>query len=362
MRRRAVRGITVISLAFSLSLFFGAGCLRADNSPEADRDWQVILQQASGPGNRFRTQEEALAIAREHLDKQEAALREFEHSYPSDSRHYSAVIRLATILAAKARLRHEPVLMDNARQLLGDLEKDAKTPLPVKADAGFARVSQSMQDMSGGHADATARETLLQTVRQFDTAYPTDRRTPNLLTELATLYDDQPAQKQALLEEAFGRTTDAVARRRVSDDLKRLGLLGKPLELRIEPYTGGAAIEMAQRRGRVQVILFWASYSMPALHELAVLKKVAAQAAAQAVDFVTISVDEDRNALTETLKAADVKWPTHCDGKGWTGETVRDLGINALPVVWVLDRKGVLTNLNARGTEAESIRQALAQP
>lgn len=354
-----VKNFTVLALSWLL-LMGGPRPLGAANRPEADRAWQVILEQASGPGNRFNNQNEALAAARAHLDKQESALREFARTYPDDSRYYSAVIRLATVLAAKARLLHKPLLMDEARRSLDDLEKDAKTPPPIKADAGYARVTQSMQDVTG-ETDDDSRKALLATVNQFDAAYPLDRRTGNLLAELATLYDDQPTEKKAILEEAAGKTTDPNTQRRIADDLKRIALVGQPADFRIEPMVG-PAIEMASRRGRVQVILFWASYSMPALHEMARLKEIAAQLAGQPVDFLTVSVDEDRAPVSATLKAAELNWPTQCDGKGWTGELVRSLAINALPTVWVLDRKGVLTGLNARGQEIPTIRGALAGP
>ena len=51
----------------------------------------------------------------------------------------------------------------------------------------------------------------------------------------------------------------------------------------------------------------------------------------------------------------------HCDGHAWEGELVRSLGINTLPTVWVLDRKGRLLTLNARDKAPDIIRQALVQ-
>ena len=334
-------------------------CAPAD-SANADRAWQTILQQASGPGNRFHSQEEALKAAGEHLAKQEAALREFAHAYPDDARHFSAEIRLATVLAAKARLTHQPAALAEAKKILSDLETNPATPLPVKADAGFARVSQVMEEVST-HLNDSTRDELLQTVRQFDTDYPGDRRTPNLLTEVATLYDSQPAAKKALLEEAAGRVTDETVRKRINDDLRRIALLGHPLDLRLQPWEGGPPVNLAAYRGRVIVLLFWASWSMPSLHELAWLEKNAAQFDGQPVEFFTVSLDEDRAALAATIKVAGLRWPVHCDGRGWEGELVRSLGINALPTVWVLDRKGNLLTLNAREHALDDIRQALAR-
>ena len=102
---------------------------------------------------------------------------------------------------------------------------------------------------------------------------------------------------------------------------------------------------------------------MPSLHELAQLQRTAVEFAGQPVDFLTISLDEDRKALASTIEAANLRWPVHCDSRGWKGELVRSLGINALPTVWVLDRDGNLLDLNARGEQAaDFIRKALAPP
>ncbi len=326
---------------------------------EADHAWQIILQQASGPGTRFHNQEEAFAAARKHLDAQETSLREFVRIYPDDPRAYSARIRLSSVLSAKGRMTNRPTLVTEAQKLLTDIETDPQIPPPVKADAGFARVSRSMENVAGHPVDDATRDALLKAARAFDAAYPDDRRTAGLLTEVATLYDADPVQKKALLEEAAPRATDESLRGRINDDLKRLGLLGRPLELRILPWQGGAPISLGATHGRVSVVLFWASSSMPALHELARLKEVAAEFQGQPVDFYGISLDEDRSALADTIKAADIHWPVQCDGRGWKGELVRSLGINALPTVWVLDRRGELTTLNARENTAESIRAAL---
>ena len=331
----------------------------ATPSAEADRVWQIILQQASGPGTRFHNQEEAFAAARKHLDAQETSLREFVRVYPDDPRAYSARIRLSSVLSAKGRMTSRPALAAEAQKILADIEADPQTPPPVKADAGFARVSRSMENVAGHPIDDAARGGLLEAIRAFDAAYPDDRRTAGLLTEVATLYDADPTQKKALLEEAAPRATDESLRGRISDDLRRIGLLGRPLELRILPWQGGASINLGAAQGRVSVVLFWASSSMPALHELARLKEVALEFQGQPVDFYGVSLDEDRSALGDTIKAADLHWPVQCDGRGWQGEMVRSLGINALPTVWILNRRGELTSLNARENTADGIRAAL---
>jgi protein-disulfide isomerase-like protein with CxxC motif len=352
--------ISTARFAAVFLLFYGPvwSAFSAGTSPEADRAWQVILEQAGGPGTRFPDQAAAMAAARSHLEKQESALREFRHRFSDDPRHYSAEIRLSAVLAARCRMTGLPSLRAEADKILADLEHDPATPAPIKADAAFARVTQGMEDGSR-HADPATRDALLRDAHAFSAAYPGDRRMAGLLAELATLYDSDPAQKSALLAEAAPQATDEGLRQRIADDQRRLALLGHPVEGRLTPWDGTPPVGLAALHGKVVVILFWASWSLPALHELAALEQAAPAFKDQPVAFVTVSLDQDRAALAATIKAADLPWPVACDYRGWKGELVRTWGINALPTVWILDRTGNLTTLNARGQEADSIRAAL---
>jgi hypothetical protein len=347
------------SLAFAL--LAQSVALGAATAPEADSAWQVILEQASGPGTRFHDRAEAVAAARSHLEKQEAALRDFLRRFPSDPRRYSAQIRLAGVLAARSKALGKPALHDEASKLLATLESDPASPPNVQADAAFARVSQEMEDLPLDPAPL-ARDALLRDVRAFDTAHPGDRRFAGLLTEVATLYDGDPSEKEALLADADARADDAALRSRIADDRRRISLLGRPLDLRLPPSQTGPASELAEHRGHVVVLIFWASWSLPALQELAAVMQAAPDFSGKPVEFLTVSLDEDRAALASTIHVANLKWPVYCDGKGWEGEMVRSLGLNTLPTVWILDRAGRMTTLNARGHEPDLIRAALASP
>ena len=366
MRRLSTLSIRVTRFPLTLVvailtwLFFGDYCSQAaPASSDADRLWQTILEEAGGPGNRFASQADAVKGIREHLDRQEASLCAFLRRFPADPHAYSASIRLSGVLSAKSRLLKQPGLRAEARKILVGIEGDPSVASPIKADAGFARVSQAMEDAAGLTDDAT-RDGLLTEIRGFDKAFPSDRRTAGLLTEIATLYDSQPTQKKSLLDEAAARTTDDALRRRIDDDLKRLARLGNPLDLQLMSYRGGKPIQLSSARGRVVVLFFWASWSLPSLRELGQLQQDAAKFSGQPVDFFTVSLDADRKALESACQAAGMQWLVHCDGKGWQGEMIRSLGINSLPTVWILDRRGNLLTLNARGSEsAEIIEKAL---
>ena len=46
------------------------------------------------------------------------------------------------------------------------------------------------------------------------------------------------------------------------------------------------------------------------------------------------------------------------DGLGWRGAIPRSLGINALPAVWMIDKRGILRSINARANYENLISPA----
>lgn len=375
---RAVRiaALGLALLAFRPPVLRGAEAPTPNTPPPADRDWQEVLTLEAGPRERPRDRAAALTAAREHLAQQEGALKRFLDANPADPRHFEARLRLSDVLSAAARMGDpgSPGVVgqraESARQL-DLLEADPAAPSGAKTNAAYARLRQFMQDSAGGAETGPAgnarRESLSRAIRGFDAAHPDDRRTPALLLELATLYDSRPPEKKALLDEVLARApeTDAETRGRAGDDLRRLALLGKPVKLRLPPAVHGgnpaATVELGARRGRVVVLLFWASWSAPSLLELERLQAVVPRFDPRQVEFLSLSLDEDRAALAAAVKAERLTWPVYCDGRGWEGAAVRSVGLNAVPTVWVIGRDGALRTLNARGpgVAEEAIREAL---
>ena len=50
--------------------------------------------------------------------------------------------------------------------------------------------------------------------------------------------------------------------------------------------------------------------------------------------------------------------PQYFDGKGWKNETSTKFGINSIPRMWLVDKKGNLADLNARQDLAGKVREA----
>ena len=344
--RRVIRGcLCFVAIAFTMPGYAGV-----------EEDWNAIVVLEAGPKGSFQTRELARQVTIEHLGRQEKALRHFLATYPDDARCFDARLQLAHLLAIRRDVEANPKAWAEATSLLDDLEKTA--PPEKKADVAFARISLFMRRMRAD--DASARNSLTDMVTAFQKAFPRDRRLAPLLVELATVYDADPAKKTGLLKEAQPLATDEELKQRIDDDLKRVAMLGKPLELKFTPVRG-SPFDAREQRGKIVLIVFFADWSPPSMETLRQVQQGVKLLSPEKFQPVGISLDENREALAANLKSQGLAWPVYCDGKGWESPLVRSFGINSLPTVWLLDRQGNLRTLNARNDAAAMARKLMQE-
>ena len=196
--------------------------------------------------------------------------------------------------------------------------------------------------------DDSERDALLSHVLQFKKDYPTDHRNGALLAEMASAYDSEPQKKRDLLNEALRYADTAELKARINDDLKRLGMLGRPLKLKFDSVQGDA-IDLDSYHGKVVLVYFFAGWSTPSVLGLQPVKDIADHMPKNG-EFqlmLAISLDEKKETTLLLIKKMGLNCPVYFDGKGWESPLARSLGINALPTVWLVDKQGNLRVLNA---------------
>ena len=347
-----------------LLLLLAAPALASD---EADRVWAGVAALEKGPGRPPDDAPEAVVkVARAHLAKQEQALSDFITRFPEDPRRFEAEIKFAGVSAALGASLSDRVRVEKALQRLAAVERSESAPAKAKADAAFLRITTTMQTVNLAAAArpgeaAGARNTILESAQNFAGRYPDDRRAARLLTEAATLLDDQPSRKRKVLEQAQSLARDEGTRQRIADDLQRLDMLGSSPDISF-PTIQGREFSLAAERGRVVVLIFWAGWSPPSVVWLSEFSKTAREWPPDRVSIATVSLDRQRNEGAKTLRALGLMdWPTSCEGGGWDNALARRLAINALPTVFVFDREGRLRELNAKTNCASVVRQLLAE-
>ena len=99
------------------------------------------------------------------------------------------------------------------------------------------------------------------------------------------------------------------------------------------------ATRLADLRGKVVVLNFWASWCPPCLEETQSLNKLQEQIAAKGGVVLGVSVDDDNAAYEKFLVDNHVVFPTYRDT---TKKSSLDYGTSMYPETYLIDRNGLL--------------------
>lgn len=101
----------------------------------------------------------------------------------------------------------------------------------------------------------------------------------------------------------------------------------------------GGAWRLADHKGRVVLINFWATWCAPCVLESPMLERVYQQGTASGVDFVGMDVKDERDAAHSFITDKHMTYPMVYDE---TAKTALQLGIpsGGLPVTVLIDRAG----------------------
>jgi len=319
----------------------------------ADTAWALVEKLDLGPPSQPKSRDEAVQLARQHFAQHRATIESFLVGYPDDPRSFDARIRLAGLMAAEGSMDEKPALVRQALQDLIALEKTPNIPSNQIADAAFRRISLQMQTLEGRESEQ--RDVVVTAVRNYANRFPSDKRSARLLVEASTICTGVPETMRSLLSQAQSLTSEPELIARIADDLRRLDRLGKPLDITISTMDG-RRMALESLRGRVVALVFWSADSPHSVLWMQGFRNQLRKLPTSDVVFIGVSLDENREALDAMMQRLDITWPTHFDGNGWEGELVRSLGINAIPTLWLVDKRGILRSLNAREHFNTSLR------
>jgi thiol-disulfide isomerase/thioredoxin len=159
---------------------------------------------------------------------------------------------------------------------------------------------------------------------------------------------------------------DLAARR-----LKQLDLVGKPAPALAGVDLDGKPFKLADAKGEVVLVVFWATWCLPNAQEMPWLDHLEEAYRAKGLRVVGVNLDSAQEGLQETKAALphvrrflldyNVTWPTLLNGKGEL-DYAGAFGVTEIPANVLIGRDGTVTHLDLGGKRLEkAIAEAIAR-
>jgi thiol-disulfide isomerase/thioredoxin len=143
-------------------------------------------------------------------------------------------------------------------------------------------------------------------------------------------------------------------------------VIGQPIEI-VGPTLDGRRYDLAEYRGKVVLVDFWATWCRPCVAELPNVRAAYDQYHDRGLEIVSVSLDERRGDLEKFLKANPLPWPQiyfdSTDPAALAEHPANRYGIHSIPCLLVIDGDGKLIAQNVRGREIRAaVARALGEP
>jgi peroxiredoxin len=117
-------------------------------------------------------------------------------------------------------------------------------------------------------------------------------------------------------------------------------------------------LSLANYKGKVVLIDFWATWNAPSVEESPNVLKTYEKYHSKGFEVIGVSLDQEEAKLTAFTKQNKMLWPQFFDGQVWANKLAEKCGIDNIPAAYLLDGEGTIIAKDLRG---DALEQAVAK-
>jgi thiol-disulfide isomerase/thioredoxin len=144
------------------------------------------------------------------------------------------------------------------------------------------------------------------------------------------------------------------------EDAAYFGQVGRPAEVAFTALDG-RKVNLAEMKGHVVVLDFWATWCGPCMQEMPHVKATFEKYHSRGLEIVGISFDRDRQILQSVVKESGIPWPQYFEEGQGNNVFGLKFGIRHYPSMWLVDKKGVVRFISAGRDMEKKIEALLAE-